>query len=126
MLGLLIALAIGGYLYMKQTQAVSPGGVEGSTANPRATVDVAGVRNDLVAIAEAERRHFALDGNYVSIDDLRSNGDISLPQNGRGPWSYSSETTGSGFRILATYGGEPVAGVPRSMSIDESMQVSSQ
>ncbi len=121
-LGLLIALAAGAYLYMKQTQAVSPAG----TANPRATVDVVGVRNDLIAIANAERRRFASDGKYVSLDDLRSNGDISMPSNSRGPWSYSSEVTDTGFRIVATYTGEPVAGSPRTLSIDETMQIASQ
>ncbi len=121
-LGLLIALAAGAYLYMKQTQAVSQAG----TANPRATVDVVGVRNDLIAIANAERRRFASDGKYVSLDDLRSNGDISMPANGRGPWSYSSEVTDTGFRIVATYTGEPVAGSPRTLSIDETMQITSQ
>ena len=119
-IGLLIVLGIGAYLYMRQAQSVSPGG---SAATPRSTIDVAGVKNDLIALANAERRHFAAEGKYVSIDELRSSGDISMPSNSRGPYSYSAETSDSGFRITATYSGPPDAGVPRSLSIDETMQV---
>ena len=122
--GLLIVLGIGAYIYMRQTQAVTPGGGEGgSTATPRSTIDVAGVKNDLIALANAERRHFAAEGKYVSIDELRSNGDISMPSNGRGPYSYSAETSDTGFRVTATYSGPPNAGVPRALSIDETMQL---
>ena len=119
-IGLLIVLGIGAYLYMRQTQAVTPGG---SAATPRSTIDVAGVKNDLIALANAERRHFAAEGKYVSIDELRSSGDISMPSNSRGPYSYSAETSDTGFRITATYSGPPDAGVPRTLSIDETMQV---
>jgi len=119
-IGLLIVLGIGAYLYMRQAQSVTPGG---SAATPRATIDVVGVKNDLIALANAERRHFAAEGKYVSIDELRSSGDISMPSNSRGPYSYSAETSDTGFRITATYSGPPDAGVPRTLSIDETMQV---
>jgi hypothetical protein len=122
-IGLLIVLGIGAYIYMKQTQAVTPGGGVGSTATPRSTIDLVGVKNDLNALASAERRHFAAEGKYVSIEELRSNGDISMQSNNRGPYSYSAETTDSGFRITATYSGPPNAGVPHSLSIDETMQI---
>ena len=122
--GLLIVLGIGAYIYMRQTQAVTPGGGgAGSTATPRSTIDVVGVKNDLNALANAERRHFAAEGKYVSIDELRSNGDVSMQTNERGPYSYSAETSDTGFRITATYSGPPNAGVPRALSIDETMQL---
>ena len=124
LVGLLIVLGIGVYIYMRQTQAVTPGGgAGGSTATPRSTIDVVGVKNDLIALANAERRHFAAEGKYVSIDELRSNGDISMPSDNRGPYSYSAETSDTGFRITATYSGPPNAGVPGSLSIDETMQI---
>jgi hypothetical protein len=122
LIGVLLALTAGAWLYMKQTQAVSPAG----TANPRATVDVVGVRNDLIAIANAERRHFANENKYVSLDELRSNGDISMPSNGRGPWSYSSETSDTGFRIVASYSGDSAAAGPKTISIDETMQITTE
>jgi hypothetical protein len=125
--GLLIVLGLGAYIYMRQAQSVTPGGgAAGSTATPRSTIDVVGVKNDLNALASAERRHFAADGKYVSIDELRSNGDISMPTDHRGPYSYSAETSDTGFRITATYSGPPNAGVPNTLSIDETMQLKMQ
>ena len=121
--GLLIVLGIGAYSYMRQTQAVTPQSGAGGTATPRSTIDVVGVKNDLIALANAERRHFAAEGKYVSIEELRSNGDISMQSNNRGPYSYSAETSDTGFRIVATYSGPPNAGVPHTLSIDETMQL---
>ena len=122
-IGLLIVLGIGAYIYMRQTQAVTPGGGAGGTATPRSTIDVVGVKNDLIALANAERRHFAAEGKYVSIDELRSSGDISMPVNHRGPYTYDAETSDTTFRITATYSGPANPDVPQTLSIDETMQV---
>ena len=122
-IGLLVVLGIGAYIYMRQTQAVTPGGGAGGTATPRSTIDVVGVKSDLIALANAERRHFASEGKYVSIDELRSNGDISMPTNHRGPYTYEAETSDTSFRITATYSGPANPDVPRTLSIDETMQV---
>lgn len=116
-IGLLIAVAIGGYLYTRQTQALGPGG-----ATPKTTIDVTGARNDLIAIANAERRYWATNSKYVSLDELRSNGDISLATNGRGGYAYTVETSESGFKVVATYGG-PDANAPKRLSVDETMTV---
>lgn len=122
-IGILIALAIGAYIYSKQIQATSPGN---AAHNPRVTIDTVAVKNDLVALAEAERRHLAADGKYVSLDELRSNGDISLRQNSRGSYVYNADFTDTTFHITATYQGPDNPGVPRSFSIDDStMEVTS-
>ena len=119
---LIIVVAAGAYIYMRQTQSVvTPG-----AASPTSTVDLMGVRSDLLAIAQAERSHAALQGSYVSIETLRSQGELAMDRNNRGPYSYSAETSDSGFRIVATYSGPESAGVPRTISIDQSMQVSQQ
>lgn len=120
-IAVLLVVVVGAWYYLKTTQSASPAG----TNNPTATVNLAGVKNDLVTLANAERRHFASEGKYVSIDELRSNGDISMPSNSRGPYSYSSDVTATGFRITATCSGA-CAGLPASFSIDETMQISSQ
>ncbi len=120
-LAVLAAVVVGAWYYMKSTQSASPAG----TNNPTATVNLAGVKNDLVTLANAERRHFASEGKYVSIDELRSAGDISMPSNNRGPYSYSADVTATGFRVTATCSGA-CAGLPASFSIDETMQISSQ
>lgn len=121
--GLLIVLGVGMYIYKQQVVATSVPG--GSTANPRMTIDTTGVKNDLVAIASAERRRYASDGKYVDIGDLISNGDISMQQPSRGPFSYTSSVSETGFTITATYSGsDPSA--PKSMTIDQTMQISSE
>jgi hypothetical protein len=121
-LTLIVVVAAGAYIYMRQTQTVMTAG----TSSPTATVDLIGVRNDLLAIAQAERSHAALQGSYVSIDALRSGGDLTMQRNNRGPYNYSSEISDSGFRIVATYSGPENSGMPASLSIDQTMQISQQ
>ena len=116
-LGLIIALATGAWLFTQRTQQPDMAG------NPRATVDVVGVKNDLIALAQAERRYFARESRYASIDELRSAGDISMPSNNRGPYAYTVDSGDSGFRITATYTGPAEAQAVPSLTIDESMQI---
>jgi hypothetical protein len=119
---LLAVLAVGSWFYMRQTQDVMSAG----TATPTATVDLVGVRNDLLAIAQAERSHAAIKGSYVSLDELRSEGDLTMQRDRRGPYTYSAEVTDTSFRIVATYSGPENSGLPKSLTIDQTMQVSQQ
>jgi hypothetical protein len=121
-LTLIVVVAAGAYIYMRQTKSVMSAG----TSSPTATVDLIGVRNDLLAIAQAERSHAALQSGYVSIDALRSGGDLTMLRNNRGPYNYSAEVSDSGFRIVATYAGPENSGMPSSLSIDQTMQISQQ
>jgi hypothetical protein len=121
-LTLITVVAAGAYIYMRQTKSVMSAG----TSSPTATVDLMGVRNDLLVIAQAERSHAALQGSYVSIDALRSGGDLAMPRNNRGPYNYSAEVSDSGFRIVATYAGPENSGMPGALSIDQTMQISQQ
>jgi hypothetical protein len=117
---LIIVVAAGAWIYMRQTQSVMTAG----TSSPTATVDLMGVRADLLAIAQAERSHAALQGSYVSIDALRAQGDLTMPRNNRGPYNYSAEVNDSGFRIVATWTGSENAGMPKTLTIDQTMQIS--
>jgi hypothetical protein len=121
-LTLIAVVAVGAYIYMRQTQSVMTAG----TSSPTATVDLIGVRNDLLAIAQAERSHAAMQGSYVSIDTLRQQGDLTMERNNRGPYNYSAEISDSSFRIVATYSGPENSGLPKTMSIDQTMQISQQ
>jgi hypothetical protein len=121
-ISLIIVLGIGAYIYMHQTQSVMSAG----TSNPTGTVDLIGVRNDLLAIAQAERSHAATQGSYVSIEALRSQGDLTMTRDNRGPYNYSAEISDDSFRILATYSGPESSGMPKTLSVDQSMQVSQQ
>jgi hypothetical protein len=50
--------------------------------------DLASVRADLCRVARAELSFRRSVGHYASAPELRSNGDPSLPQNGRWPYHY--------------------------------------
>lgn len=116
--GLLIALAIGAYIYTQQIKSVSP--VPGGS--PKQAVDVTGVKNDLIAIANAERRYWATNAKYTTLDELRSDGDISQPTNGRGPYQYTIEFSDNAFVLTATYTGDDPTAV-KKLTIDERMQL---
>lgn len=110
---LLIVVAIGLYLYSRQLHTLAP---EVTTVS--STIDVVGVRNDLMAIANAERRYFAINGKYATLDDLRENGDIHIPS--RPNYTYSAEISDTSFKIIATYSGTD-SKAPRRMSVDDRM-----
>lgn len=113
LIAVMIVVAIGTYVYTQQAQTVTTIGNA-----PETTVDVIGVRNDLTAMAHAQRRYWALNSRYASMEELRTNGDIQIPS--RDNYTYSAEATGTGFRITASYSGsDPNA--PRRISVDESM-----
>ena len=118
-ISLIIVMAIGAYIYMRQTQGVMTAG----TSNPTATVDLIGVKNDLLAIAQAERSHSAMHGSYVSIAELRSQGELTMSRDNRGPYNYSAEVSESSFHIIATYSGPEGSGMPKTISIDQSMEI---
>ncbi len=117
-LGLLIVLAVGAWLYTRQAMSVMPAG----SGNVRAVVDVTGVQNDLLAIANAERSQFALEGKYRPLDELRSKGVINLPASGRAGYTYSVDIGGDAFRVVASYSGPPGA-APQTISIDQTMEI---
>jgi hypothetical protein len=115
-IALIVVVAIGGYLYTKQVQSVTS--VGGST--PTTTIDVTGVRNDLLALANAERQYFASNGKYASLEELLSNSGIPIPR--RPNYSYSVETAENNFKIIATYSG-PDPKAPKHIAIDETMAI---
>jgi hypothetical protein len=118
LIALVIVLGAGAYIFMRQSQSVAPAG----SSNLRATADLVGVKNDLLAIAQAERSYNALHGGYVSIEELRSQGELVMTRNNRGLYTYSAEVSDGGFRVVATYSGSD-PGLPRNLSVDQSMEV---
>ncbi len=122
----LIVVAAGMYIYMQQTKAVSPGGVEGNTANPRATIDLVGVKNDLLQFARAEQQHLASGGKYLSLDEMRADGDTGLPADSRGAFTYSIDTDATTFTVTATYNGVATEGVPQSLHVGPEMRISTE
>ena len=117
-ISLLIVLCVGAWLYTRQAKSVMPEGA----GNVRSVVDVTGVKNDLLAIANAERSQFALEGRYLPLDELRSKGIINLPRSGRGDYTYSVDVGEADFRVVASYSG-PARAAPQTISIDQTMEI---
>ncbi len=111
------AVAIVWYLYGRSITNM-PGG-----DNPRATVDVVGVRADLMNIARAERMHMTRSSSYASLDDLRTAGEITLSRNGRYGYTYSVNFNDQHFTVEADRTGPPSVG-PAKITVDDAMNVS--
>jgi hypothetical protein len=117
-LSLVLGLGVGMYLYSRQVQSSSaPTGA----ATPQATINITGVKTDLTTIAAAERRYFATEGKYVSLDELISSGYITVARQ-RPPFSYAVEMGAGGFRVVATRSGDGGSGLPARISVDENME----
>ena len=115
--GLMMAMGIGMYVYSKQIQAVA--GPSGA-ASPQQAANIAGVQNDLISIANAERAYMASEGHYASsLDELTASKYISV-SSGRPPYVYDVSITSSGFLVTAT---RTTPGVPAQLSVDETMQI---
>jgi hypothetical protein len=91
----------------------------GAGANPVQTVDLVGVKNDLIAIGQAERMYQAQHGSYASLDDLVSSGMMTI-RKGRDGYTYSVDASADSFEVTAHCSGTPQTCVDYSM--DQSMQ----
>ncbi len=118
LLGIVIVMAVGMYIYSIQMKG---GSAPGNAATPAGTANIVGVKNDLISIANAERGYFATEQKYVSLDELVSGHYITIERQ-RPPYTYDVETTSTGFRVTAT---RDAAGSPAQLWIDENMQVQS-
>jgi hypothetical protein len=117
-LGVVIALALGMYVYSRQAQSSS---AAAGTNNPKAAINITGVKSDLISIATSERRYYATEGKYGSLDELISNNYITVARQ-RPPYTYEVETSSGGFRVVATRSGDDGSGAPARLSVDENME----
>jgi hypothetical protein len=116
-LGVVIALAAGMYVYSRQAQSSS---AAAGANNPQAAITFTGVKSDLISIATTERRYFATEGKYASLDELISANYITIARQ-RPPYTYEVQTTSTGFRAIATRSGDDNSGTPAHLSVDENM-----
>jgi hypothetical protein len=124
MIGLLFAalIAVGAYYYFAKQAAPGRGMVVTQA------ITTTGVEMDLNSIAQAERTYYAQNGSYADLDQLTSSGALTMARSGRDGYTYSVETSGSGFTVTARHAdAPPVNGVPAvhfpAISIDQTMQV---
>jgi hypothetical protein len=115
---ILIVVGFGMVYYLKATKAVSP-----AHGVPTATVETTGVEQDLLAIANAERRYSASNGKYVALDELISSGELSMDRTTRGPYSYSVDVDGQSF-IAHAHADSPPQGAPANISVGPTMMLS--
>jgi hypothetical protein len=118
---IVIVLVVGWFIFKQQFEKGPMGG-----APPQQVIDVAGVRNDLVAIGQAERLYLASHGTYATIDQLRDDGAITFSGANRRGYNYVAEVQdGLHFTITATPSDPAKEGWP-TLSIDDTMQVTQQ
>ena len=118
LLGLVIALGVGYFIFKAQMTTGPTGG-----APPKEVIDVVGVKNDLLAIGQAERMYLASHGTYASVEQLQQDGALQWSGTNRRGYNYSAEVTGGEhFRITATPSDPAKAGWP-TLTMDDTMQV---
>jgi len=120
LLGIVIALGIGYFIFKTQVTQ-GPAGA----APPQQTIDVVGVKNDLLAIAQAERMYLASHGSYATVDQLQQDGSIQFSGNNRRGYNYATEINGEHFRVVATPVDPAKEGWP-TLAVDDTMQITQQ
>lgn len=120
MIGLLVVALIAGLIYKFYFTRMKDSGM--GAATPAQTIDVVGVKNDLIGIAQAERAYQAEHGSYATLDDLISSGGLTMKKTARDGYTYDVETSPSGFRAVAHC---PAATSPgcQNYSVDQTMEV---
>jgi Tfp pilus assembly protein PilE len=126
LVGLLITAAIGMGIYMYTLKQAEPG--PGMVATQ--SISVTGVKNDLVAIAQAERMYYTQNGAYADLPTLTSSGTMNIARTSRDGYTYSAAPSGNSFTVTATYTAPPApnpAGVTPphfpTYTIDQTMEV---
>jgi hypothetical protein len=118
LLGTVIVLAVGMYLYSSQIKTFQPQAVGAKGEDP---VNITGVKNDLISIGNAERGYMASQGKYASLDELISGNYVTI-RSERPPYIYNVEASGTSFRATAT---RTTKGSPAQLWIGDDMQVQS-
>ena len=118
-LSLILGLGIGMYIYSRQLQSTT-NPATGAAATPQATINLTGVRMDLMSIAQTERRFFATEGKYGTLDEMIDSHYISVAR--QRPYSYEVQIGSSGFRVVATRAGDDKSGSPAQISVDENLE----
>jgi hypothetical protein len=89
----------------------------------RPLADVNTVKADLCELFRAERAYFDATGSYATENELRSNGNLSIPT-GRWPYQYVIYVPPeNGFMMIVATGYGPLANRALAMTIDRRGQV---
>jgi hypothetical protein len=99
------------------------GGQTTNMAVATQTVDVIGVKNDLISIGQAERIYQAQHNAYGSMDDLVSSGAMAIKKTGREGYTYDADVSANSFRVVARCSSSQNGCT--NFAIDQSMEISS-
>lgn len=119
LIGLLISVLIVGFATWFYLTRSTPAGPH---SNPVQAIDTIGAQSSLLTIAQAERSYFAEHGSYASLDELTSSGALPAARTQRVGYTFSVETSASGFTATARC--ESVPGQScTSFAVDETVNV---
>ena len=119
LISLLIVAVLAFFVYQFY---LTPRGKSESAGSMVQAVSTTGVKNDLNAIAQAERGYMAEHGNYATMDELTSSGALSSTSRTRQGYTYSVEVTANGFVVTGRYTG-PANTSGQSFSVDQTMEI---
>jgi hypothetical protein len=116
LVGLILVLAVGYWIYSAQIGPVAESGSQ------MTQLDAVSVRADLLSLAQSERLYLASNGTYATMEELQQAGNLTI---GKGRRGYRYEVTPDGarhFRITAVPSDSSNRNQP-TLTIDETMQI---
>jgi hypothetical protein len=126
MIGLLVTAAVGLGIYAYTLKQAAPGPNMVVTQN----INIVGVKNDLVAIAQAERMYYAQNGSYTDLSTLTTSGTMNISRTSRDGYTYSADPAGGSFTVTATHTAPPAPNPANvtpphwpTFTIDQTMEV---
>jgi hypothetical protein len=113
-LGVVIVLCVGLFLYQRSIQEMPEG-------NPQQQIDTVAIRQRLLAIGQTERQYQAANGKYATLEELAAAELLPGGTEQRG-YTYTADVTATTFTITATPTAADKADWP-TLSVDNTMQV---
>lgn len=121
LLALILAVVIGFVVYRLYFAQVQPEG-PGTTATQ--AISFTGVKNDLNAIAQAERLHLAQYGSYATMDEMVAKGTLQMARPGRDGYTYDVQVSGNTFTVTARYTGGTTGDIRwPTFVVDQTLQI---
>jgi hypothetical protein len=116
LIGLVIALGVGFYLFSRATSS-GPG-----SAPPQEQIDTTAIRQRLLAIGQTERQYVVTHDSYATLEQLTADDLLPVGTEQRG-YTFTATVNGTtGFTITATPTDPNKTGWP-TLEITETMQV---
>ena len=115
-----------GALYFLYQYSLKKMPVSDSGTSPTQAISLAGVRADLLQIAEAERVNIVQNGQCSSLEQMISSGAMGMTRTTRDGYSYEVQCTGAAeFQVVARHAAAPQSSGIRypTLMADTSMDV---